>query len=388
MDKQNATNERRSSKTVPASVQNDNPPKEVSHAKHKTTLEEKQDTNENSCDEEKANLRAHDGKAYSSKDTSGISTGQNDGDQQCTTTGTSKVSILHQQHCRPHPVVTTSSTHRSSFRYHRQASSELVVSIKELMDRMDEILGEHSSRDDGRRWIARWRPWESWTLYRSRSTAVGCLSSVTILIVRLLLDSEPLAYLIHSIVIFLDMILIHFFTNCLWLSVTGELVALVCFLAFHFTKETLYELLETTLIAMLCSFHLIGSRNKHMRREESLTQQVQSVTHTSMHLLRQTRHIDWEELAAWEAQQQQQQQPSNNNVDSNKPCTITPQPMDGTSTSFLGLDPKQKERVRGCGAQFFEHFLDGSAGVMYTSFLGLILTEIITYGEKKASKCG
>jgi len=30
-------------------------------------------------------------------------------------------------------------------------------------------------------------------------------------------------------------------------------------------------------------------------------------------------------------------------------------------------------------ALFFEHFLDGSAGVMYTSFLGLIIDEFIHY---------
>ena len=39
---------------------------------------------------------------------------------------------------------------------------------------------------------------------------------------------------------------------------------------------------------------------------------------------------------------------------------------------------------RHCGHQFFEHFLDGSAGVMYTSFLGLILDELINYGINKA----
>ena len=30
---------------------------------------------------------------------------------------------------------------------------------------------------------------------------------------------------------------------------------------------------------------------------------------------------------------------------------------------------------------FFDHFLDGSAGVMYTSFLGLIIDEIVNYGS-------
>jgi hypothetical protein len=38
-------------------------------------------------------------------------------------------------------------------------------------------------------------------------------------------------------------------------------------------------------------------------------------------------------------------------------------------------------RAIGCGQHFFEHFLDGSAGVMYTSFLGLIIDELLVYGE-------
>jgi hypothetical protein len=32
---------------------------------------------------------------------------------------------------------------------------------------------------------------------------------------------------------------------------------------------------------------------------------------------------------------------------------------------------------------FFDHFLDGSAGVMYTSFVGLIIDEIVNFGSQK-----
>lgn len=46
-------------------------------------------------------------------------------------------------------------------------------------------------------------------------------------------------------------------------------------------------------------------------------------------------------------------------------------------------NPKHKNTT--CGAVFFEYFLDGSAGVMYTSFLGLILDEMITYGINRAN---
>jgi len=34
---------------------------------------------------------------------------------------------------------------------------------------------------------------------------------------------------------------------------------------------------------------------------------------------------------------------------------------------------------------FFEHFLDGSAGVMYTSFLGLIIDELVNYTSSPSS---
>ena len=47
-----------------------------------------------------------------------------------------------------------------------------------------------------------------------------------------------MAYLIHSIIVFFDMVLIHCFTHSLWLSVTGEIITYIFMLSFHFTKET------------------------------------------------------------------------------------------------------------------------------------------------------
>lgn len=38
------------------------------------------------------------------------------------------------------------------------------------------------------------------------------------------------------------------------------------------------------------------------------------------------------------------------------------------------------EKSKACFGSFFEHFLDGSAGVLYTSFFGLIVDEIIQFG--------
>ena len=43
-----------------------------------------------------------------------------------------------------------------------------------------------------------------------------------------------------------------------------------------------------------------------------------------------------------------------------------------------------EERSRG---RFPTQFLDGAAGVMYTSFLGLILDDLIALGTGKYKKC-
>ena len=49
---------------------------------------------------------------------------------------------------------------------------------------------------------------------------------------------------------------------------------------------------------------------------------------------------------------------------------------------ILHQDPdKVKETAKVMGERFFEYFLGGSAGVIYSSFLGLINTNCIRYGE-------
>lgn len=44
-------------------------------------------------------------------------------------------------------------------------------------------------------------------------------------------------------------------------------------------------------------------------------------------------------------------------------------------------DEEHCRRAKSCGENFFEYFLDGTAGVMYTSFLGLIISEILKWNE-------
>jgi hypothetical protein len=222
-------------------------------------------------------------------------------------------------------------------------------------------------------------PFSTWSRQRARNTVWGCFSSCLILTIRLLLDVEPTAYIIHSIVVFFDMVLIHLFTNCIWLSVSGELLTVVCFLAFHFTGETVFELLETTLIAVLCSFHLIGSRNKHMDREGDLELDIESIRLHTLHALHLDEgtagdidHVDTTGLRLLENEE-----------------GITNASMEEDDATFRSWvvtpeDPENKShrgRGKGCGKQFYEHFLDGSAGVMYTSFFGLIIDELLTIGQ-------
>jgi len=246
--------------------------------------------------------------------------------------------------------------------------SRLLSSFQESFARTDNATCSTTSSKD---WIARWRPWQSWSHFRSRSTAIGCLSSTVVLVVRLYLDHQPLAYLIHSIVVFLDMVLIHSFTNSVWLSVSGELVTFICFLAFHFTKESVFELLETTVIAVLCSFHLIAARNKHKDQHKKLQEDVKQFRHNSMMLIRSMSSC--RELML-QVDPILEFNDGNNDKDSKVGWMV-----------HSYLQSATKDRVRGCGENFFEHFLDGSAGVMYTSFLGLIITELVTYGDSK--KC-
>jgi hypothetical protein len=214
-------------------------------------------------------------------------------------------------------------------------------------------------------------PFSSWSRERIRYTALGLLSSSIVLMIRLVLDKEPTAYVIHSIIVFFDMILIHLFTNSPWLSVSGELVTVIFFLAFHFTTETVFELFETTFIAALCSFHLIASRNKHMDREGELEVGIENIRLHTLAMLGTAGDIDHLDTTGIRLLENEE--------------GMTSASADATFRSWVIApeDPNKSHRrlVKGCGKHFFEHFLDGSAGVMYTSFFGLIIDELITYGQ-------
>mmetsp|Transcript_35054 Transcript_35054/g.53772 ORF Transcript_35054/g.53772 Transcript_35054/m.53772 type:complete len:344 (+) Transcript_35054:208-1239(+) len=217
-------------------------------------------------------------------------------------------------------------------------------------------------------------PIQDWTRRRWIESLFKCMISASILTIRLVLDPEPRVYVIHSVIIFIDMFIIHFFTHSVWLSVSGELTTILFMLAFHFSKETVFELLETTCIAMLASFHLIVESSKLKERRDVLEHGVENLRNKS--------------LAMLERSQRNGIAISNNDMEE---LIHDEEELDCCSeydTLAVFHDKRDvlrfavhRKRVMGCGRRFFEHFLDGSAGVMYTSFFGLILEEIIKYAS-------
>jgi len=244
----------------------------------------------------------------------------------------------------------------------------------------------------------------TWSKRRIRIASCGCLFSVVLCAVRLLLDPGPSAYIIHSIIILFDMILIHVFTHSLWLSVSGEATAIIFAIFFHLTHETIFELLETTLIAVLVSVHMINSRNEHWDREEDLERDIIElqfyIEHPPNNKDRTTnadevvgtkvvrRHSSSCSSAPMSDHEEQENK-------ENIPCLETdveegaflPQ-SDMTNISASSRTKNKAVTANNEGRRtrwwhhFFDHFLDGSAGVMYTSFLGLIIDEIVNYAKK------
>ena len=121
----------------------------------------------------------------------------------------------------------------------------------------------------------------AWSRERVRLCLCGCTSASIVLVVRLLLDwYSGTTYVIHSFIVFFDMMLIHLFTCSPWLSASGEVVTYLAVLAFYITKHRIFELMETVAIAVLCSIHLIRSRNKHLDHEHALQEELTALKHS------------------------------------------------------------------------------------------------------------
>lgn len=184
------------------------------------------------------------------------------------------------------------------------------------------------------------------------------------------------------------------------------------FLAYHYTHETLFELLETTSIAMLVSFNMIAARKDVIIERQGLEQEVEILETRNNQLMHRVAIRDiqdlqmstqeCQELKALAAQFEDEvygyDDDDDDKIDHSNPNSVN---TSRHGYKMLGVPPEERhltsmERLKkwlNCpchrktvasdmakemGETFFEFFLDGSAGVMYTSFLGLIISELVT----------
>jgi len=264
-------------------------------------------------------------------------------------------------------------------------------------------------------------------------TLMGCTSSAIVLGVRLWLDSYPLAYVIHSIIVFFDMILIHMFTKSTWLSVTGEVITYIHVILFTVTKESVWELLETVLLAVLSSIYMINDRKKVMQERDQKDLDLDSLRERGALLLRNIHQVhsaieehheatgkpmresvvvqmqnEKNALAALEKGTMKNLK--NDDVESTQGTETDSEMAEDSELIQQLLKPGEKScsvkelksRVNiwlkpfsekmNCNQEkcenhkeyremFFEYFLDGAAGVMYTSFLGLVIDAFMNYGN-------
>mmetsp|Transcript_26035 Transcript_26035/g.42983 ORF Transcript_26035/g.42983 Transcript_26035/m.42983 type:complete len:377 (-) Transcript_26035:57-1187(-) len=249
-----------------------------------------------------------------------------------------------------------------------------------------------------------------WSKQRIRVTTIGCLTSAIVCIIRLVVNHESTAYIIHSFIVFFDLILIHIFTYTPWLSIAGESTAIVFATTYYFTHERIFELLETTLIAVFVSMHMIQSRDEHWGREEGLRERVIGLQlHIEQFLVQhdvssQLRRCS--SVSMTEEHDDAKSDPAVEEVDievggqdvhkvhldvlSSINSTINTSEVDVRRQNRLQVKQEDvelgKESRRVWCKIAFDHFLDGSAGVLYTSFFGLILDEIVTFGTDKYQK--
>lgn len=301
-------------------------------------------------------------------------------------------------------------------------------------------------------------------------TLLGCLSSAVVLTVRLYLDYRPTAYFIHSIIVFFDMILIHMFTHSVFLSVTGEVLTYIHVLLFHFTKETVWELMETTLLAIITSIYMINQRKQALQERDHVTDDLDSLRERGALLLRNINQVHEaiirqhqnnsgsmrESVMVQMQNEQSVMEQMNSTLDMMRQQDGKSPPIeaekhqhenddDGSTVHEESDDPElghdhhntaatmneDTELTRALVKQggfecscpvktfksrfkafvkpfqehplrkhkhdngemhnpmkeardtFFEYFLDGAAGVMYTSFLGLIIDAFLSYGNSK-----
>lgn len=174
----------------------------------------------------------------------------------------------------------------------------------------------------------------------------------------------------------------------------GEVTAIIFATCFHLTNETIFELVETTLIAVLVSFHMIKSRNEHWDREDELERDMIGLQFYVEHHANNIGSVNAAEVDASVSRRRSSlskldnDYPTSNNNSADCDAMETGACVSRADTnvsSFLTSRSTHKGAHAANGERsswwhhFFDHFLDGSAGVMYTSFLGLIIDEIVNF---------
>lgn len=217
------------------------------------------------------------------------------------------------------------------------------------------------------------------------------------------------------------MVLIHVFTYSPGLSIVGEGTAIIFASLFHATKHKVFELLETTLIAVWVSIHMIKSRGDHWGREEELERDFIGLQlYVEHHAVaddygddgndkklktRRMSSLSWRQdrlLSKSDVKHSQGSSEADNDdtggvegdVKAGVGGRVRVQQSTTTNISAFTASISRRLKINTASGEeardpthwwnnFFDHFLDGSAGVMYTSFLGLIIDEIVNLNSSK-----
>lgn len=158
-------------------------------------------------------------------------------------------------------------------------------------------------------------------------------------------------------------------------------MTVISMLLYHYTKQKVWELLETTLLAMICSFHMISSRSEHWDREEELEGliglEIIANDRKSEKRVQRCATVDRKAFGSKKLDRKMDRR-KHDGVDCRQENASTATSVD-TVGMLTGKGNTKKHNIIKCSQHFFEHFLDGSAGVMYTSFLGLIIDEFLIW---------
>ena len=148
---------------------------------------------------------------------------------------------------------------------------------------------------------------------------IFAMVAIFITVYRLTFGCVNAVYLVHSIVIFVDLLIGNFFCRSILFNCTLNIIALTVAILYKCFSEIVLELFETTLMAAIASIYGLYVKYKHRRSIETFS------TSDDYYQL----HVYFQRIF-------------------------------GKSFLEFGI----------------EEFIDGSSGIMYTSFAGLIFVEI------------